>query len=108
MLSSSNSNSLTSARSGSHGWQAGPYGILSCYTKVLGCCAEAELQREVLQEKARATSLEVHVRALCLELIRTRENAGNALQLPLHHNKVLLMGIWLWLIRPAVDGLHGD
>lgn len=43
-------------------------------------CAEAQLQKEVLQEKAHATSLEVQVRALCLELTRSRGNAGKALQ----------------------------
>ncbi|DBA75487.1 hypothetical protein WJX77_004920 [Trebouxia sp. C0004] len=37
---------------------------------------EAQLQKEVLQEKARATGLEVQIRALCLELVHARENAG--------------------------------
>ncbi|KAL0045188.1 hypothetical protein WJX82_000173 [Trebouxia sp. C0006] len=37
---------------------------------------EAQLQKEVLQEKARATGLEVQIRALCLELAHARENAG--------------------------------
>lgn len=43
--------------------------------------AEAQLQKEVLQEKARATGLEVQVRALCLELAHARENAGMLLAL---------------------------
>lgn len=46
-----------------------------CYTNH-SVSAEAQLQKEVLQEKARATGLEVQIRALCLELAHARENAG--------------------------------
>ncbi|KAL3143704.1 hypothetical protein ABBQ38_002498 [Trebouxia sp. C0009 RCD-2024] len=38
--------------------------------------SETELQRNVLKEKARATNLEVQVRALSLELTKSRERAG--------------------------------
>ncbi|KAL3134164.1 hypothetical protein ABBQ32_008579 [Trebouxia sp. C0010 RCD-2024] len=38
--------------------------------------SETELQQSVLQEKARATKLEVQVRALSLELTKSREHAG--------------------------------
>lgn len=55
-------------------WLA-PFFVLSTHY-----CAEAELQRNLLQEKARATSLEVQVRALCLELNNSKEQAGDALQ----------------------------
>lgn len=51
-----------------------------CYTNH-SVFAEAQLQKEVLQEKARATGLEVQVRALCLELAHARENAGILLAL---------------------------
>ncbi len=52
----------------------------NCYTKY-HLFAEAQLQKEVLQEKARATGLEVQIRALCLELAHARENAGILLAL---------------------------
>lgn len=38
--------------------------------------AEAHLQSEVLREKARASGLEVQIRALSLELTHAREHAG--------------------------------
>ena len=49
--------------------------LSNCYTTHF-VFAEAQLQKEVLQEKARATGLEVQIRALCLELAHARENAG--------------------------------
>ena len=40
------------------------------------CLTGEELQRQMLREKAKATSLDVQVKALCLELARARNAAG--------------------------------
>lgn len=58
--------------------------------------AEAQLQKEMLQEKARATGLEVQIRALCLELAHARENAGImlALQKVVHANASICPVVW--------------
>ena len=53
-----------------------PAHIVLCHYTNHAVFAEAQLQKEVLQEKARATGLEVQIRALCLELAHARENAG--------------------------------
>lgn len=39
-------------------------------------CAGADLQKQVLQEKSKAVTLEVQVRALFMELAHAREAAG--------------------------------
>lgn len=39
-------------------------------------CIGKELQQQMLEEKARATSLDVQVKALCFELAHVREAAG--------------------------------
>ena len=75
--------------------------MTACCTVLLS--AEAQLQSEVLREKARASGLEVQIRALSLELTHAREHAGMLLwlgpvctlhyRLPGHHGKELAAAV---------------